>query len=89
MLEGSATTEGLTVGGPRRVREVGAGDSFTFDGDAIHRVDHHAGAVTIHVYSPPLRSIGHYDVVDGELRRSSGSPDEPSPPSRALSAVLG
>jgi hypothetical protein len=51
-------------------------------------VDHERGAVTIHVYSPPLAEIGHYEVVDGELRRHAGRPNEVSPPSPGLSAAL-
>ena len=31
---------------------------------------------------------GHYEVVDGELRRHAGPPDEMSPPSPSLSAAL-
>src|SRR5450755_2807286 len=27
-------------------------------------MDHDAGAITVHVYSPPLRAIGYYEVVD-------------------------
>lgn len=89
VIEGSATTEGLRIGGVRSPLSVTAGDTFSFAGDEIHRVDHHRGAITIHVYSPPLRSIGHYEIVEGELRRTSGPPDQPSPPSRALNALLG
>jgi hypothetical protein len=44
--------------------------------------------VTIHVYSPPLGEIGHYEVADGELHRHAGRPDEVSPPSPGLSAAL-
>jgi hypothetical protein len=40
------------------------------------------------VYSPPIREIGHYEIVSGELRREPGKPDEGSPPSPALSATL-
>ena len=47
-------------------------------------MDHAPGAVTVHVYSPPIKSIGHYDLEDGQLRRVSGAPDVPSPPSGAL-----
>ena len=47
------------------------------------------GAVTIHVYSPPIRAIGHYDVVDGMLQRTPCAPDEPSAPSHALNGLLG
>ena len=45
---------------------------------------HDAGAVTIHVYSPPLRAIGYYEVVGGLLQRNPGPPDEASPESPQL-----
>ena len=45
-------------------------------------------AVTIHVYSPPIRAIGHYDLHDGQLCRTQGLPDQPSPPSVALYEAL-
>jgi Cysteine dioxygenase type I len=89
VLEGRARNEALVVGGPRRVREYGANESFSFPGTGIHRMEHDRGAVTIHVYSPPLAAIGHYEVVGGELHRHPGPPDEGSPPSPALSAALG
>ena len=88
VLAGEVTGEYLQVEGARRVTRFTAGDSFSFSGDRIHRVDHLQGAVTIHVYSPPLRSIGHYELVDGELRRAPGAPDEASPPSLELTRVL-
>ena len=89
VLEGRATSEALVVGsGPRRVHTYGAGESFSAPATGIHRVDHERGAVTIHVYSPPLGEIGHYEVVDGELRRHAGPPDEVSPPSPGLTAAL-
>jgi Cysteine dioxygenase type I len=89
VLEGRARAEALIVGGGRRVVEYGAGESFSAPATGIHRMDHAPGAVTIHVYSPPLAAIGHYEVVDGELRRHAGAPDEISPPSPSLTAVLG
>jgi hypothetical protein len=89
VLEGRARNEALVVGGPRRVRELGPGESFWFPGTGIHRMEHDRGAVTIHVYSPPVREIGHYEVVDGELHRQPGPPDEGSPPSPELTAALG
>jgi hypothetical protein len=49
---------------------------------------HDAGAVTIHVYSPPLRTIGYYEVVGGLLQRIPGPPDEASPESPQLLASL-
>jgi hypothetical protein len=88
VLRGSVTNEGLPVGGPRRVHRYGPGDSFSFPGSGIHRMDHDAGAVTVHVYSPPLRAIGYYEVVDGLLQRTPGPPDEASPESPWLLAAL-
>ena len=89
MIEGRAANEALTVGGPRHILSYGPGDSFAFRADGIHRMDHEAGAVTVHVYSPPIASIGHYELVDGELRRSAGPADEGSPPSPRLHEALG
>ncbi len=89
VLDGQASSEALIVGGgPRHVRTYGRGESFCAPDTGIHRVNHERGAVTIHVYSPPLTEIGHYDVVDGELRRNAGPADEASPPSPGLSAAL-
>ena len=84
VIEGNVTNEGLPLGGPRRPRHYGPGDSFSLPGSAIHRMHHDIGAVTIHVYSPPLRSIGYYEVVGGLLQRAPGPPDEASPESPRL-----
>ncbi len=84
VIEGSVTNEGLPIGGPRHARRYGPGDSFSVPSGGIHRMDHDAGAVTVHVYSPPLRAIGHYEVVDGLLQRTPGPPDEASPESPRL-----
>jgi hypothetical protein len=84
VVEGRVRNEALVVSGARRVREYAAGSDFSFPGTGIHRMEHDRGAVTIHVYSPPIRAIGHFDVEDGELRRRPGSPDEASPPSPGL-----
>ena len=90
VIEGSVTNEGLPVGGPRHVHRYGPGDSFCFPGSGIHRMDHDAGSITVHVYSPPLRSIGYYEVVGGLLQRTPGPPDEASPESpRLLTALTG
>jgi hypothetical protein len=88
VIAGRAWNEPLTVGVPSAAREYGPGDSFWFPGDGVHRMDHDAGAITIHVYSPPIRAIGHYDLDDGQLRRTQGLPDDPSPPSTALYQAL-
>lgn len=88
VIRGVARNEGLTVDGQRRVRAHHAGASFHLPNAGIHRMEHDAGAVTIHVYSPPIRSLGHYEVVDGLLQRTPGGPDDPSPPSPDLLAAL-
>ncbi len=51
-------------------------------------MEHEAGAVTIHVYSPPIRSIGEYELDGGELRRRPVPPDEPSVASPRLLAAV-
>jgi predicted metal-dependent enzyme (double-stranded beta helix superfamily) len=65
-----------------------AGDRLTFSPSAIHRVSHARGepAVSLHAYSPPLRSMGSYAVDDeGELRRLAlGDDEELRPLSSAL-----
>ena len=58
VIEGRAWNESLTIGEPPEAREYGPGETFLFPGEGIHRMDHQAGAVTIHVYSPPIRAIG-------------------------------
>lgn len=88
VIEGVARNESLMVGQPRRIREYGPGDRFASLGTGIHRMEHEAGAVTIHVYSPPIRSIGEYELEDGELRRRPVAPDEPSAASPRLLAAV-
>ncbi len=88
VIEGVARNESLVVGGPRRVNEYRAGDRFAFPGTGIHRMEHDPGAITVHVYSPPIRSIGEYELEDGELRRRPVAPDEPSAASPRLLATL-
>jgi hypothetical protein len=88
VIDGSVTNEGLPVGGPRRVHRFGPGDSFSVPGMGIHRMDHEGGAVTVHVYSPPLTAIGYYEIIDGLLQRTPGPPDEASPESPRLLETL-
>jgi Cysteine dioxygenase type I len=88
VIEGVARNESLVIGEQRRVREYKAGDRFAFPGAGIHRMEHEPGAVTIHVYSPPIRAIGEYELEDGELRRRPVAPDEPSAASPRLLAAL-
>jgi histidine ammonia-lyase len=87
VIEGHASNAALALDGSSRERQYGPGESFALEGDGIHRMEHEPGAVTIHVYSPPIRSLGHYDLVGGELRRRPGDPDEPSPESPGLVAA--
>src|SRR5271170_4665727 len=89
VIAGSVTNEGLPISGPRRVHRYGPGDSFCFPASGIHRMDHDAGAITVHVYSPPLRAIGYYEVVGGLLQRTPGPADEASPESPRLLESLG
>jgi hypothetical protein len=88
VIEGSVTNEGLPIRGPRRVHGYGPGDWFSFPGVGIHRMDHAPGSITIHVYSPPLRAVGHYEVVGGLLQRTPGPPERASPESPRLLAAL-
>jgi len=64
-------------GGPDTV-VYGAGETRPFEVDHIHRVRHVGGAtaLTVHVYSPPLTSMGAYEVgADGVLRRLTIPPE--------------
>jgi hypothetical protein len=88
VIEGRAWHEPLTIGEPPKTREYGPGETFWFPGEGIHRMDHQAGAITVHVYSPPIQVIGHYDLDDGQLRRTQHLPDQPSQPSAALYEAL-
>ena len=88
VIEGVARNEPLVFGQPRRINEYKAGDRFASPGTGIHRMEHEAGAVTVHVYSPPIRSIGEYELEDGELRRQPAPPDEPSATSPRLLAAV-
>jgi hypothetical protein len=72
VVGGQVIEERLRLNGEPAVRVAGTGDAFSFRGADIHRVRHAGGppAVTIHVYSPPLRRQGAYAVgEDGTLTR--------------------
>jgi hypothetical protein len=88
VIEGRAWNEPLTLGTPPQARATARARRSGSPGEGIHRMDHQAGAVTIHVYSPPIRAIGHYDLHEGQLCRTLGPPDRPSPPSAALHEAL-
>jgi hypothetical protein len=84
VADGHVREETLVLGGPPAVREIGAGGVFSFDATDIHRVLHVGDepAVTLHLYSPPLRRMGAYEVLeDGRLaRRSIGAEQELAAP---------
>jgi hypothetical protein len=87
VISGRVTEEPLVLSGAAQVTEYATGASFSFTGDRIHRMHHDAEAVTIHVYSPPLKRLGSYEVVDGVLLRSAGSPDEETPATPTVDAA--
>ena len=79
VVAGHVVEERLRIDGPPARREAGPGEDFGFAAEDIHRVVHGGGppAVTIHVYSPPLRRQGGYVIdADGTLRRRSMTEDE-------------
>jgi predicted metal-dependent enzyme (double-stranded beta helix superfamily) len=74
VLSGSLR-ETVAMGTPDSVRlterTVPAGQGVTFGPTHVHDVAH-AGtgpAASLHVYSPPLRSMSYYDTTGGELRQ--------------------
>jgi hypothetical protein len=56
-LDEDAIVDGVAVH-----RHISKGEVITFNGDHIHAVSnrHSVGATTVHVYSPPLRTMGFY-----------------------------
>lgn len=78
VVSGRVREDRLTIGGTPYGREIDAGETFTVEPVAIHRVLHAGSgpAVTIHVYSPPLRRTGAYRLGPaGTLQRESQSFD--------------
>lgn len=79
VVSGSVREERLTLDGPPANRLARAGESFHFSAADIHRVRHTGSdpAVTLHVYSPPLLTMGAYVVCeDGRLERQKVSAKE-------------
>jgi mannose-6-phosphate isomerase-like protein (cupin superfamily) len=76
VLAGHVREDRLSLTGLPRTRLIGAGETFTVEPSAIHRVLH-AGtvpALTVHAYSPPLRRTGAYTVdAAGVLTREAQS----------------
>lgn len=82
VAEGRVAEERLSLAGV--VSETyGPGEAVRVPPEAIHRV-RHAGdepAVSIHVYSPPLRRVGTYEVADdGALLRHARDAETPLRP---------
>ena len=73
VVAGELVENNLRVGSPSREIRVGAGESFGFGPDHIHRLNGaERGTVSVHAYSPPLWRMGQYAVDDdGVLRRVS------------------
>src|SRR3954469_1592977 len=59
VLEGQVPEERLPLGTKPGLRTYGPGESFAFDAADIHRVSHtgEEPALTVHLYSPPLRQM--------------------------------
>ncbi|HEV7826438.1 MAG TPA: cysteine dioxygenase family protein [Mycobacteriales bacterium] len=84
--------ETLAAATPTGVRQsertIGAGRTVAFGPEHVHDVGHagHGPAASLHVYSPPLRSMTYYETAGGELRRQRATATtvpEPTWPSRA------
>jgi len=78
VLEGTVTQERLRwAAGPERQVLV-AGEALSFGPDHVHRLTVADGvAVTLHAYSPPLRTMGQYSFDEGgALRRRTITSDE-------------
>ena len=75
VVRGALRESSPRLGGEHVSRVIGAGGSFSFGPEHIHRL---AGedeqAVSIHAYSPPLWRLGQYSIdSDGVMRRESVS----------------
>ena len=75
VVAGELVENNLLVGLPALETRVGAGQSFSFRSDHIHRLNGaERGTISVHAYSPPLWRMGQYAVSDdGVLRRVSVS----------------
>lgn len=83
VIQGEVREDRLAIGGSPHAKQLGVGQSLTFTASDIHRVTH-AGegpAVTVHVYSPPIRQMGQYEFEDGGTlkRHPRGSGEELAP----------
>ena len=73
VVAGELVENNLTLSDGARETSVGAGTTFSFGPDHIHRLNGAVhGSVSVHAYSPPLWRMGQYHVDDaGTLRRTS------------------
>ena len=74
VIDGAVLEDRLALDGPPITRRYERGESFLLPATAIHRVRHggRRPALTIHAYSPPLRTQGVYRVAaDGALEREA------------------
>ena len=79
VVSGRIREQRLVLGGPPRDRTFSQGETFHFSPADIHRINHFGidPAVTLHVYSPPLRRMGAYFVdEEGVLARRPMTADE-------------
>ncbi|MET0910024.1 MAG: cysteine dioxygenase family protein [Ilumatobacteraceae bacterium] len=78
---GGLLDEDITVDGRTVTRRFGAGQTAAFDGDHVHAVINRAdvGATSVHVYSPPLRTMSFYrDSPTGDRAVARVEPVSPA-----------
>jgi hypothetical protein len=75
VVAGELVENNLSISGGAVETRMGAGTSFCFGPDHIHRLNGALrGSVSVHAYSPPLWRMGQYAVSgSGVLRRQSVS----------------
>jgi hypothetical protein len=73
VIQGVLAESNPRIGGAHAQRLIGAGSSFSFGPDQIHRLQGEADrTISLHAYSPPLWRLGQYTIDDsGLLRRVS------------------
>jgi predicted metal-dependent enzyme (double-stranded beta helix superfamily) len=73
VVEGVLTESSPRLGGQAALREIPAGETFSFGADHIHSLSGRAQrSVSIHAYSPPLWRLGQYWLDEhGVMRRVS------------------
>jgi predicted metal-dependent enzyme (double-stranded beta helix superfamily) len=70
VVQGVLSESNPRIGGAHAQRLIGAGSSFSFGPDHIHRLQGEADrTISLHAYSPPLWRLGQYTIDDGGLLR--------------------